>query len=198
MFRPVRCTSRASSCSQKGGRAFKIFVVHDLGFATSRQTQARRYLLALSAIAVIVFGLLLVLVAWSVVKRWAALLIGDIRSRRFLDDAHSSGLSLPVLSQVRQAMREIEQSQRLEIEYQENWTAQALHQVVREHLKAPQMIVVSNRQPYIHTADGDGQLARADSGERHGHCSRAHHARLLRHLDRAWQRQRRSAGRGYP
>jgi hypothetical protein len=116
---------------QEGRRAFKIFVVHDLGFATTRQTQARRYLLALSAIAVIVFGLLLVLVAWSVVKRWAALLIGDIRSRRFLDDAHSSGLSLPVLSQVRQAMREIEQSQRLEIEYQENWTAQALHQVVR-------------------------------------------------------------------
>jgi len=142
---------------QEGRPAFKIFVVHDLGFATTRQTQARRYLLALSAIAVIVFGLLLVLVAWSVVKRWVALLIGDIRSRRFLDDAHSSGLSMPVLSQVRQAMREIEQSQRLEIEYQENWTAQALHQVVREHLKGPQMIVVSNRQPYIHTADGEGR-----------------------------------------
>jgi len=142
---------------QEGRPAFKMFVVHDLGFAATRQTQARRYLLALSAIAVIGFGLLLVLVAWSVLKRWAALLIGDIRSRRFLDDAHSSGLSVPVLSQVRQVMREIEESQRLEIEYQENWTAQALHQVVREHLKAPQMIVVSNRQPYIHTADSDGR-----------------------------------------
>jgi trehalose 6-phosphate synthase len=142
---------------REGRPAFKLFVVHDLGFATSRQTQARRYLLALSAIAVIVFGLLMVLIAWSVVKRWAALLIGDIRGRRFLDDAHSSALSRPVLSQVRQVLREMEETQRLEIEYQENWTAQALHQVVREQLKGPQMIVVSNRQPYIHNVGGDGR-----------------------------------------
>jgi trehalose 6-phosphate synthase len=142
---------------REGRPAFKLFVVHDLGFATSRQTQARRYLLALSAIAVIVFGLLMVLIAWSFLKRWAAVLIGDIRSRRFLDDAHSSALSMPVLSQVRQVLREIEESQRLEIEYRENWTAQALHQVVREQLKGPQMIVVSNRQPYIHNVGGDGR-----------------------------------------
>jgi trehalose 6-phosphate synthase/phosphatase len=142
---------------RKGRPVFKLFVVHDLGFAAYRQTQARRYLLAFGAIVVIVLGLLMVLIAWSVLKRWAALLIGDIRSRRFLDDAHSSVLSIPVLSQVRQALREIEESQRLEIEYQENWTAQALHQVVREQLKGPQMIVVSNRQPYIHDADRDGR-----------------------------------------
>ena len=75
------------------------------GVEATQQTQARRYLLALSAIAVIVFGLLMVLIAWSFLKRWAAVLIGDIRSRRFLDDAHSSSLSMPVLSQVRQVLR---------------------------------------------------------------------------------------------
>ena len=57
---------------------------------------------------------------------------------------------MPVLSQVRQVMREIEESQRLEIDYRENWTAQALHQVVHDQLRSPQMIVVSNREPYIH------------------------------------------------
>jgi trehalose-6-phosphate synthase len=144
---------------QEGRPTFKMFVAHDLGFAATRQTQARRYFLAFSAIALIVFGSVIVLVAWSVVRRWAALLVGDIRSRRFLDDAQSSGLSLPVLSQVRQVMREIEESQRLEIEYRENWTAQALHQVVRDQLKAPQMIVVSNREPYIHTADKEGRVS---------------------------------------
>src|SRR6202012_4532714 len=71
-------------------------------------------------------------------------------------DAQSSSVSMPVLSQVRQVMREIEESQRLEIDYRENWTAQALHQVVRDQLRSPQMIVVSNREPYIHNRGEDG------------------------------------------
>jgi len=62
-----------------------------------------------------------------------------------------------VLSEVRQVMREIEESQRLEIDYRENWTAQALHQVVRDQLRSPQMIVVSNREPYIHNRGDDGR-----------------------------------------
>ena len=136
--------------------AFSVYVAHDLGFAATRQTRARRYLIAFTAVSVVVIGLLVVLIAWFMLRRWAAILIGDIRSRRFLDDAHSSSLSMPVLSQVRQVMREIEESQRLEIDYRENWTAQALHQVVREQLRSPQMIVVSNREPYIHDRGDDG------------------------------------------
>ncbi len=137
--------------------AFTVFVVHDLGFAASRQTRARRYLIAFTAVSVVVLGLLVVLIAWFMLRRWATILIGDIRSRRFLDDAHSSSLSMPVLSQVRQVMREIEESQRLEIDYRENWTSQALHQVVRDQLRSPQMIVVSNREPYIHNVGDDGR-----------------------------------------
>ncbi|MBV9914233.1 MAG: trehalose-6-phosphate synthase [Sinobacteraceae bacterium] len=137
--------------------ALSVYVVHDLGFAATRQTRARRYLIAFTAVSVVVIGLLVVLIAWFMLKRWAAVLIGDIRSRRFLDDAHSSSLSIPVLSQVRQVLREIEESQRLEIDYRENWTAQALHQVVRDQLRSPQMIVVSNREPYIHNRDASGR-----------------------------------------
>lgn len=139
--------------------AFKVLVVHDLGFAASRQTRARRYVIAFTAVSVVVIGLLVVLIAWFMLRRWAAILIGDIRSRRFLDDAHSSALTMPVLSQVRQVLREIEESQRLEIDYRENWTAQALHQVVRDQLRSPQMIVVSNREPYIHNRADDGTPA---------------------------------------
>src|SRR5215813_8701467 len=136
--------------------AFSVYVAHDLGFAASRATRARRYLIAFTAVSVVVVGLLVVLIAWFMLKRWAAILIGDIRSRRFLDDAQSSALSMPVLSQVRQVLREMEETQRLEIDYRENWTAHALHQVVHEQLRSPQMIVVSNREPYIHNTGNDG------------------------------------------
>ena len=75
-------------------------------------------------------------------------------SRRFLDDAQSSGSSVPVLMEVRRALKEMEKSQRLEIEFLENWSPHALQQVVREQLQACPMMVVSNREPYIHNQIG--------------------------------------------
>ncbi|MCC7199204.1 MAG: trehalose-6-phosphate synthase [Gammaproteobacteria bacterium] len=127
-----------------------IMVLHDLNFAASRATLAGQYVLSISLVAIVLISLLVVVVVWLTLRKWAALLVGDIRSRRFLDDARSPAMSVPVLSQVRKVLSEIEARQRLEIEYQENWTPQALRQVVHDQLGAPEMLVVSNREPYIH------------------------------------------------
>ncbi|MEO6186210.1 MAG: trehalose-6-phosphate synthase, partial [Steroidobacteraceae bacterium] len=135
-----------------------LLVVHDLSFASSRQSRMRRFVLAYGFVAFVLVGLIVVVAAWWTLKRWSKLLIGDIRNRRFLDDATSPSLAAPVLSQVRRVLRDIEASQRLEIEFQENWTPRALQQVIREHLESPSMIVVSNREPYIHSADADGNI----------------------------------------
>jgi trehalose 6-phosphate synthase len=59
------------------------------------------------------------------------------------------------LTQVRQVLAEAEEKQRLEIDFHENWTPQALRQVVRDHLHSAQVIIVSNREPYIHNFDAD-------------------------------------------
>ena len=127
-----------------------IMVLHDLNFAASRATLAGQYVLSISLVAIVLISMLVVVVVWLTLRKWAALLVGDIRSRRFLDDARSPAMSVPVLSQVRKVLSEIEARQRLEIEYQENWTPQALRQVVHDQLGAPEMLVVSNREPYIH------------------------------------------------
>lgn len=138
------------------GQNFRVLVVHDLGYIDRRQAMARNFMLAF---ALIVAGALALIVAFGIrmlLQRWIRLLVGDISSRRFLDDAHSSGPSMPVLMEVRQALREMEASQRLEIEFLENWSPQALQQVVREQLEACPMMVVSNREPYIHNLDASG------------------------------------------
>jgi len=54
-------------------------------------------------------------------------------------------------------LAEDEEQQRLEIDYRENWTPQALQQVVRDQLNSAQVIIVSNREPYIHNFDADHQ-----------------------------------------
>jgi trehalose-6-phosphate synthase len=134
---------------------YRVLLLHDLSFVDRRQRTARDFLLVFIGISVLLLALLVVLVAWLQLRRWAEVLIGDIRGKRFLDDANSPRSSLPILSQVRQVLAEAEQKQRLEIDFRENWTPQALKQVVHDHLKSAQVIIVSNREPYIHNFDAD-------------------------------------------
>ena len=134
---------------------FRVLMLHDLSFVDRRQRTARDFVLVFVGISVLLLALLVVLVAWLQLRRWAQILIGDIRGKRFRDDAKSPRSSMPILSQVRKVLAEAEAQQRLEIDFRENWTPQALRQVVREHLHSAQVIIVSNREPYIHNFDAD-------------------------------------------
>jgi trehalose-6-phosphate synthase len=132
---------------------FRVLMLHDLSFVDRRQRTARDFVLVFVGISMLLLALLIVLVAWLQLRRWVKILIGDIRGKRFLDDAESPRSSLPILSQVRQVLAEVEEKQRLEIDFHENWTPQALRQVVRDYLHSSQVIIVSNREPYIHNFD---------------------------------------------
>ncbi len=132
---------------------FRVLMLHDLSFVDRRQRTARDFVLVFVGISVLLLALLIVLAGWLQLRRWVRVLIGDIRGKRFLDDAESPRSSLPILSQVRQVLAEAEEKQRLEIDFHENWTPQALRQVVRDHLHSAQVIIVSNREPYIHNFD---------------------------------------------
>ena len=134
------------------GRPITALIVHDLSFIDRRQSSARNYVLAVAGVAASVLALFLGFVFWLLIRRWINELVGDIRGRRFLDDARSEPGSRPLLTQIRRVLREVETTQRLEIDFHENWTPQALQQVVRDHLGAPEVFIVSNREPYIHNA----------------------------------------------
>ncbi|MBS0612572.1 MAG: trehalose-6-phosphate synthase [Proteobacteria bacterium] len=135
------------------GVPFRVRMVHDLSFVDRRQRSARDFLLTFLGIGAVLLALLVVMAAWWQLRRWVDVLVGDIRGLRFRDDARSPLSSMPVLSQVRRVLREVEASQRLEIDFRENWTPQALQKVVQDYLRAPQVMVVSNREPYIHQFD---------------------------------------------
>ena len=144
------------SMNSTSGKPYRVLLVHDLSFINRRQTTARNLVLASAAFAAVALAVLVGLAIRILLNRWIRLLLGDIRSKRFLDDAHSSHASTPVLARVREVMKELEATQRLEIEFHENWTPQALQQVVREQLQGTPMMVVSNREPYIHSLDRNG------------------------------------------
>jgi trehalose-6-phosphate synthase len=136
-------------------KPFRVLMLHDLSFVDRRQRTARDFVLVFVGISILLLALLIVMVAWLQLRRWAEVLLGDIRGRRFFGNAQSSRESLPILSRVREVLAEEEEKQRLEIDFRENWTPQALQHVVRDHLNSAQVIIVSNREPYIHNFDAD-------------------------------------------
>ena len=140
------------------GVPFRVLVIHDLSFIDRRQSTARNHVFAVLGLGATLLALLVGVLFWFFVRRWVAVLVGDIRGLRFLDDAKSESSSWPVLKQVRRALRDMENTQRLEIDFRENWTPQALQQVVREHLDSPEMFAVSNREPYIHNKGPNGPI----------------------------------------
>jgi len=129
-----------------------------LSFGELRPGAIRNFLFAAVVIGAALFALAVGLSVRLLVNRWIRLLLGDIRARRFLDDAATDSDSAPILKRVRAVMRELEEHQRIEIEFRENWTPQALQQVVREHLDDCAMLVVSNREPYIHRRSAAGDI----------------------------------------
>ena len=118
----------------------------------------RNFLVLFVAISLLAVALLAAGVVLLMLRRWVRLLIGDIRGKRFLDDAKSAFGAIPVLSTIRAALQEAEQSQRLEIDFSENWTPRALQHVMQDFLQSPQVIIASNREPYIHAHDGQGRI----------------------------------------
>ncbi len=137
---------------------FRLVIQQRLLVAGLDQAGWRNFVLAFAVVSTLILALLVALVAWWLLRSWVAVLVGDIRSGRFLDDAWSPRFSLPILSQLRKVLSEVEETQRREIDYRENWTPQALQQVVSEHLHSEQIIVVSNREPYSHILDADAGI----------------------------------------
>jgi trehalose 6-phosphate synthase len=135
-----------------------IFIVHDLSYVDRRQSTLRNYALAVAGVLATVLALLAGFLFWLLLRSWVRMLVGDIRTKRFFGDGKSGVDSLPILRQIRQVLSEVEHVQRLEIDFHENWTPNALQQVVREHLHSPEMFVVSNREPYIHNKGPNGPV----------------------------------------
>jgi trehalose 6-phosphate synthase len=141
-----------------GVGAFELDLVQDLSFIDRRQTRALNYILGFAVVAAALLILASVLIAWTVLHRLVRSIVQDIRGKRFLAEPDTTRPADLVLDQVRTVLRELEQAQRVETDFRENWTPEALQHVVRDHLDSAQLMVVSNREPYIHNRDESGAI----------------------------------------
>jgi trehalose 6-phosphate synthase len=125
-------------------------LVHDSSYIDRREIKAQTFLLVLSGIlAILVLGILL-LVARRARADWALELQGLLhkgnkQSRKFQ----------PLLSDVRELIERMASEREADPGL---WTAERLKQTLNRDLHGEKIVILANREPYIHTHTSDGSI----------------------------------------
>ena len=125
-------------------------LVQDLGYIEKREDRARTFLIAISVLlAITAFGVPLVAARrarhdWSLELR--RLLRGGGRGRREFQ---------PILSDLRELVGRMSSEQQ---EIPGQWTAASLKQTLNRHLHGEQIVLLANREPYVHERMPDGRI----------------------------------------
>jgi len=144
-----------------------LILLHDMSFIERRSEDTRRYIFYLFAGLGAVVSLITVAIAqlswWGWVRGLRVLLSGDWLFRQ----AASPGPPelQPVVKDLRALIRGLERDRRSRDESQVSWNPEALRTILREDLRGDEMLIVSNREPYIHNRKGSTvQIQRPASG----------------------------------
>ena len=139
----------------------RLVLLHDLSFIDHRSQDTRRYLIGLIAVLGLVIALITVVVAQLSWRGWVngvrALLRGEGLLSPMVPPAPELG---PFATELRERLRSLEDEYRRAQGPDSEWTAQRLRTLLRAHLSGDQIIVVSNREPYIHERTPDGVIVK--------------------------------------
>jgi trehalose 6-phosphate synthase len=129
-----------------------LILVHDLSFIERREATTRRFLLG-------AFGLLAAAAA-GVTLAAARLSWRDWSNeiRRFLKGGSDRPEFQPILRDVRELVDRIIEEKESDQEGG-TWTAHRLKLTLSRHLHGEKLVIVSNREPYIHERTKDGRVA---------------------------------------
>lgn len=135
---------------------FGTFVVlHDISFVHRRTTEAQLYLMGFLGLVSAVAAAITMLVARLTLRGW-------IRNVRGLLKGDNRGLGdpeiEPVMAEIRQLIRDLDISSQTASGIRIDWSPDVLRRVIKSELAGTQVIVVSNREPYIHSRTPDGKI----------------------------------------
>lgn len=146
--------------------AANLVILHDFGFVEERRWQAYLFLLLALLGVAFVGAALASLVAFLIMRRWTLSVreaIEDARSGRGEDSSHTSTI---IGEEIREALAELDFARRTLDTVHTEWNPETLRIALANELPGSEVIVVSNREPYIHNKldDGTMQIQRPASG----------------------------------
>ncbi len=142
---------------QSGGKVQgRLMLVHDMSFVHQRSTDTKWYIFYLFVGLAGLISAVTVLVAQLSWRGWVAGVRAMLTTKGLPPEsagAHSSELH-PVAQDLHALVRELEADRRMRDESQITWSPASLKTILHEHLSGDEILIVSNRQPYIHNRRG--------------------------------------------
>jgi trehalose 6-phosphate synthase len=137
-------------------REASLVLVHDMSFITRRSEETRTYLFYFFAgLAALVSLITVVIAQWSW-RGWVAGLRTLLKGEGLRADAPpASGELQPIANDLRALIRDLEAEHRFRDEEQLAWSGGTLREILNRELRGQEVIIVSNREPYIHVKQGD-------------------------------------------
>ncbi|RZL38455.1 MAG: trehalose-6-phosphate synthase [Rubrivivax sp.] len=146
----------------------QLVLLHDMSFIERRSQDTRRYLVGLIVGLGLVIAVITVAVAQLSWRGWVngtrALMRGEgLLSPLLSDPASAPDVApelAPLAAELRARMRDLEDEFRRAQGVQSEWNAERLRALLNTHISGDQVIVVSNREPYIHDRGPDGIIVK--------------------------------------
>jgi trehalose 6-phosphate synthase len=133
-----------------------VILLHDMSFITRRSSDTRRYLFYLFAGLAAIVSLITVVIAQLSWRGWISGLRAILRGDDLPGTVGRGPQELqPIANDLRALIRDLEAEHRFRDEERLAWNADTLREILDRELKGQQVIVVSNREPYIHVRQGD-------------------------------------------
>lgn len=132
----------------------RLVLVHDLSFIDRRSQDTRRYLIGLITALGFVIALVTMVVAQLSWRGWVSGVRAIMRGEGVLTPLLPAPELEPFAADLRSRLRDLEDEYRRSQGPEREWTPERLRGLLRTQLSGDQVIVVSNREPYIHQHEG--------------------------------------------
>jgi len=147
-----------------------LVIVHDMSFIERRSDDTKKYVVWLFAAIAAVVALITVVIAEISWRGWVAGMKRIISGEALLGTRESLKVTAPELRPIARDLqalvRDMEAERHARDETQMTWGPEMLRGVLREDLKGDEVLIVSNREPYIHVRRKDNviEIQRPASG----------------------------------
>jgi trehalose-6-phosphate synthase len=144
-----------------------LVLIHDMSFVQKRSSDTKWYVFLLFAILGVVISAITVVVAQLSWKGWMQGIRSIIRGEGILkQSANLVGPELrPIAKDLRALVRDLEADRKARDESQITWRPKALKEILHSDFTGDEIIIVSNREPYIHNLkDGKVEIQLPASG----------------------------------
>ncbi len=133
-----------------------LLIVHDLSFIERRSQDTRRHLIIFIIVLGVVIAAITVVVAQLSWRGWVSGARALLRGEGLVRPMLTAPELAPFADDLRARMRDLDDEYRRSIGPAIEWNPERLRWLLRTQLRGDQVIVVSNREPYIHENDGAG------------------------------------------